>query len=107
MRTDDLSNLCAGLRFSSARQAIGDGVEQPGLSETTPVVVDDDSPLAMPLVAHEDLLVWQIDRRFIAGSLKAERVVLLDRARRLGIEQFVSVLGGRKEPDARLGSAKK
>ena len=85
------------LLLSPSGQAVGDGVQQSGLSEATPVVVNNDGSLAMPLVAYVDLFAAQIDWSFIAFALKTERVVLFDRASRLGVEQFVGVLRGGQE----------
>ena len=87
--------------FFSAGQAVSDGVQQSGLSEAASVVIDDDGTFAMPLVAHHDLFAPQVDRCFVTVSLKAERVVLLDRTSLLGVEQFVGVLRGTEESNTR------
>ena len=55
----------------------------------------------MPFVAHDDLPAPQVDRCFVTVSLKAERVVLLDRTSLLGVEQFVGVLRGTEESNTR------
>jgi hypothetical protein len=53
------------------------------------------------LITQLDLFATQVNRCFVAVSLEAKRVVFLDRARGLGVEQLVGVLGGREEPNPR------
>ena len=71
------------------------------MAQATLLVVDDDGAFSLPFVADDNLLATQVDRCFVAVTLEAERVVLLDRASGLGVEQFVRVLRRREEPNAR------
>jgi hypothetical protein len=70
------------------------------LAKTSSVVVDDDGPLAMSLVAEFDLLATQVDRRFIATAFEAKRVIFLNCTSLLGVKQLVGILRRSKESNA-------
>ncbi|MFT5527166.1 MAG: hypothetical protein ACI9HK_005148 [Pirellulaceae bacterium] len=88
------------LRFvCSARQSVGHRIQRSGLAEASALLVDHDRTFSVTFVSQLGLLAAHVDGRFVADSLKAEGVVLFDRASFLGIEQLVGILGGVEEAD--------
>lgn len=69
-----------GLLLSSPSHAVGNSVQQSGLSDAASVVVDDDGRFSMPLVAHNDFLAPHVDWRFVTFALKAECAPIEDRS---------------------------
>ena len=79
-------------RAASTSEAIGNGIQRPRHTKASPFVVNHHRALAMAFVPQLHFLPTQVDGRFIADTLEAKRVVLFDRARGLGKEQFVRAL---------------
>jgi len=80
------------LRFFSAFHTVGDSIEQSCLADASIFFVDHHRAFAMSLMPQRDLFATQVDRRFIAVALEAERVVFFDAANRFGVEQLVGIL---------------
>ena len=91
------------MRFLSAQESIGNGVEKACVADALALVVNDDgwqNIVAEPVMPKLDLLAAKIGRRFVAMAVEAEGVVFLDGPFGLGIKEFVMMFRWREEADA-------